>query len=343
MWLRLIFCCLLSLFCVIGAAQSPRPNDPLAWRLQLMRAEDTRQWNADAAQLLTHTDPRLRAQAALSAGRIGDERAVAPLVELLQHDKDANVRAMAAFALGEIDSVTGTDALINQASYQNHEPAEVRARAVEALGKIAAALPETGKERKAVLGAAILDALRFEAGRRSAPDSEVILSGLTAVLRAKAEGAGAVVSRFLRYSDPRIRADALNTMARLKAKDEPETVRELVAKDPDAVVRANAARVIGAAEDKEGRDYLLDRAVNDQDQRVRVAAIRSLSSVGDAHAAEVLLTQGSKSLAAFQAGKAKQTELPPEQNELLEIATTLGKIYAGKASAPAIKWLKEVR
>src|SRR5260370_34572183 len=155
---------------------------------------------------------------------------------------------MGGFGVGEIEAAGGADAVID-ALNDTKEPGEARARAVEALGKIAAALPEADKDRRRVYGAAILDTLRFEAGRRSRSDTLTILLGLTAVLRAKPERAGSAVVPFLGYSDPRIIAEALNTMARLRLKDKNGQVRPLL-RHSDPIVRANAARVIGAAEDK---------------------------------------------------------------------------------------------
>src|SRR5205823_11402041 len=132
------------------------------------------------------------------------------------------------------------------------EPPIVRARAVEALGKIGESMirnapAPNAKAPEWAEGAglsevrkAIVDALKFEAGRRSAPNRETILLGLTAVLRTKPENAGAVIVPFLYYSDPRIVADTLNTLGRLRLKDGSDQVRDLL-KNADPVVRANAA------------------------------------------------------------------------------------------------------
>jgi cyclophilin family peptidyl-prolyl cis-trans isomerase/HEAT repeat protein len=324
---RSVFLLLLAAvsFC---AAQTPVPLDV---RLRLLRAEDTRDFNDDLRALLRHTDAGVRAAAALSAGRIGDERAVAPLIELLQKDPDDAVRQMAAFALGETESPNAAAALIQTAS---DSKSAAQARAVEALGKIAAVLTDKDKELKATIGAAILEALHFEAARRSAPDQEVILAGLTAALRARPEGAGAVVAEFIAYSNPRLRADALNALARLRAKDKLPEVRELL-KDPDATVRANAARVLGGAEDKEALDALIKAATQDPDARVRVAAIRALGALKDVRAVQPLEDyEAAKVIDVIRRDKLappapKFYVIPSEQNEWLEIAVTLGNILAG--------------
>ena len=79
------------------------------------------------------------------------------------------------------------------------------------------------------------------------------------MLRAKPDNAGPIVAGFLHYPDPRIRADAANTLARLKLKDGNDQLRKLLTTDPDPIVRANAARVLGATEDKAAFEALLDR------------------------------------------------------------------------------------
>ena len=78
-------------------------------------------------------------------------------------------------------------------------------------------------------------------------DLGVELLGLTAVLRARPTGASKVVALYLSSVDPRVRADAANTLARLRAKDGTEQLRKLLVSDANAVVRANAARALGAA------------------------------------------------------------------------------------------------
>jgi cyclophilin family peptidyl-prolyl cis-trans isomerase/HEAT repeat protein len=313
------------------ALQNSNAGDPVSkiLLLQIVRAEDERRWDDDLLRLFSARNANVRTRAALAAGRIGNPDAVAELVRLLQRDDETEVRAMAAFALGEIESPLAADALAAVVRDKKNEL--VRARAVEALGKIAAALPKEQEARARELGAVILEALTFEARRRSAPDSLTILLGLTATLRAKPANAGPIVSEFLGYSDPRIRADAANTLARLKLNDGSEQLRKLLMNDPDPVVRANAARVLGATEDKAAFEALLDRALNDKDQRVRVSAIRSLTSLKDQRAVEGFSTWRRMTLA------------PSRDNETLEVATMLGRILQGSENKEALAWLTRVR
>src|SRR5438552_537913 len=299
--------------------------------LQIIRAEDQRRWDEKLKSLLSDKDPKVRTRAALAAGRIGDDGAVLPLIDLLKKDTDWGVQQMAAFALGEIESAKATDALIEATRIS-----DLRARAIEALGKIAAALPPTEEPRRQAIGQVILDALvieRKEAGMTAGGvrDSGVESFGLTAVLRARPSGAGKVVASYLSSPEPSVRADALNTLARLRLQDGNDQARRML-DHSNPIVRANAARVLGATEDKEAFDALLDRALHDDDLRVRVSAIRSLGSLKDKRAVEPLLTRGNSLIHL-------ERLVPSSRNELLEIATTLGRILPNTFNEGAVAFM----
>jgi len=306
--------------------------------VRILRAEDERRWDDSLKSLLSDKDAKVRKRAALAAGRIGDEHAVPTLVDLLKTDTDNDVRQMAAFAIGEVESFAGAEALY-RILVDTSVPRAISARALEAVGKIAAALPDSDKEHKQEIGKGILGVLNFEADPRVSMDRLTVLLGLTAALRAKPEGAGPVVVKFLKSGDPRIVAAALNTMARLRLKDNNEEVRALL-KHADPIVRANAARVIGVAEDKGAFDAVLDRALHDEDLRVRVSAIRALGALKDERAAEPLIAQGS---ALLTSAAASRLERPGELNEILEISTTLGLVLKNAKTEKALIWLKKVR
>jgi cyclophilin family peptidyl-prolyl cis-trans isomerase/HEAT repeat protein len=302
--------------------------------LQIVQAEDERRWDTELIGLLSNESPAVRRRAALAAGRIRDERAVPSLVSLLREDKDESVRAMAAFALGETESPTAGDALVLEATKRE---SPINARVVEAVGKIAAALPASDEARLRPLRGAILSALEFEATRRSAANTEIILFGLTAALRARPEGVGKVIAEFLTHGEPRIRQDAANALARLRAGDGNEELRKLLTSDSDPIVRANAARVLGATEDKAAFDGLLDRALKDTDLRVRVSAIRALAPLKDSRAANPLLTRAQNWTVPNL-----HTE-PGAANEALEIASTLGRLLEGSENVEALEWLRRAR
>lgn len=301
--------------------------------LQIVRAEDERRWDNDVRNLLSARSAVVRKRAALAAGRIGSEDSVVDLIKLLQHDDEMDVRAMAAFALGEVESASAAEALLEVLG-SSKEP-QVRARVVEALGKIAATLPKGQEARARQLGDGILDALKIELERRPSPDRLTALLGLTAALRAKASNGGPTIARFLSDSDPHIRADAANTLARLRLKDGIDQLRKLLVSDPDPVVRANAARILGGSDDKASLNALISLASNDKDARVRVSAIRSLASLKDPNASNPLLQRGRSLFSKFN----RESGQP---SELLEIAVSLGRLLAGTGDAAAYSWLREL-
>ena len=308
--------------CLVSLALSSASFAQKQTLLRIVKAEDERRWDADLRDLFSSSNALVRKRAALAAGRIGEEDAIGPLTNLLEKDADPGVRAMAAFALGEIESEAGANALLALLKNKN-DLVELRARAIEALGKIAAALPREKEARQRELGATILEALKSES------NTPVVLLGLTAVLRSRPADAGPTLAKFLTNPNARVRADAANALARLRLKDGTEQSRKLLASDLDPVVRANAARLLGIAEDKQSIDALLSRVADDKDLRVRVNAIRALASVKDPRAAEPLLARG-------------QSLRLAELNEILDIATTLGRLLAQKDDQAAIAWLRKL-
>src|SRR6185503_10402433 len=111
---------------------------------------------------------------------------------------------MAAFAIGEIESSGGVNSLLS-ALKSSTETDEVKARALEGLGKIAAALPPAQQARSKEIGAEVLGALKSEI-ERSTPSRQILLLGITAILRAKPAEAGPALALLLTNKDARIRA-----------------------------------------------------------------------------------------------------------------------------------------
>src|SRR6201989_1802379 len=200
-----------------SGAASARVSVPAETLLQLIEAEDERRWDsAEFGKLFGDANAAVRRRAALAAGRIGDEGAVGPLGSLLYGDRDERVRAMAAFALGEIEAESASAAL--QDALARSKSPETRARAIEALGKIAAGLPDSHADAKRRMGKATANALAAQS-RQPKQDRLLVLLGLTAILRAKPEGGAHMAALFLASKDARVRGDAANTLARLRAKE----------------------------------------------------------------------------------------------------------------------------
>jgi cyclophilin family peptidyl-prolyl cis-trans isomerase/HEAT repeat protein len=328
---------LFATFALLVAGICASAQVPMNVQVQILKAEDARRYDKTLEDLIKSPNLLIRHRAALAAGRIGDERAIPALVELLDKEAAVNTAAMAAFAIGEIESIDGADAIL-KALADTTAPNEVMARAVEAAGKIAAANPKDEKSKQ--LSAAILKTLEFENSKRSAPDLLVIRLGLTAALRARPESAAEIVRPFLAYTDPNIVADALNTLARLRAKNANRDARDLLSTNLNAIVRANAARVLGAAEDKDAVDVLIKAATSDTDQRVRVSAIRALGSLKETKSADQLLSRAEAILLDYNRSKGSKSERPSEKNELLELVAALGTILSNSNNERAVRFVK---
>lgn len=319
---------------------------PTTTLIKIVKAEDARRYDEVLESLINSPDLAVRDRAALAAGRIGDDRAIPALVELLETEAAIKTAAMAAFAIGEIESGNGADAIL-KALNDPATPNEVRARAVEAAGKIAAANAKDPKSKE--LGKAIISTLESEYAKAAKFDRETVLLGLTALLRVRPEGADVTAAHFLTNPDARVRADAGNTMTRIKAKNANRTLRKMLATDTDPIARANAARALGAAEDKDALELLLKAATTDTDSRVRVSAIRAIGSLKDEKAADRLLKYGEMLLQHMRTDPSVLPEtkvVKPfrnsvEKNELLEISVVIGRLMAQSHNPSAMKFLTD--
>jgi cyclophilin family peptidyl-prolyl cis-trans isomerase/HEAT repeat protein len=320
-------------FSLIVSAQKIQTNI----LVQVVKAEDERRFDKTLENLMKSANVKIRERAALAAGRIGDEKAIPALIALLENDRDAKIRTMATFALGEIESVKAADAILKILSDTKNSD-ELRARACEAAGKIAAA--NAKDEKSKALGEAILDNLEFENNRGARQNKDVILLGLTAVLRARPEEGDFVAAKFLTNLDARIRTDAANTLTRLRSKNANDALRVMLLSDDEPAARANAARALGAAEDTGALNILLEAALEDEDSRVRVSAIRVVGSLKDKQAADKLSVRGDKLLDDYKKSKFAN---PTEKNELLEIATTLGRLLPNSDDKKAVAFLDNLR
>jgi cyclophilin family peptidyl-prolyl cis-trans isomerase/HEAT repeat protein len=345
---------LIILFAVFAVLSPAVPAQvPIATQIRILKAEDERRYNEKLEDLLKSDDAQTRIRAALAAGRIGDEKAIPALASMLETDASPAARAMAAFALGETESMLASDAVL-KALLDKNTPGAVLARVIEAAGKIVGANAAKGRSKMVDnLGDGILDTLKKQEDLRDKQIREVVLAGLTAALRAHARAAvpgltkeeieaidtGGVVARFLTNRDARVRADAANTISRARYKKASERLRSMLRTETDPVARANAARALGSAEDKAAFDLLLAAAAGDNDSRVRVSAIRSLGALKDDKAAGRLLERGAVLLAK---SKGPRFSNPSEKNELLEIATVLGRILPKTNDEKALKFLNDL-
>ena len=317
---------------------------PTATLIKIVKAEDARAYDKSLEDLIKTSNPAVQTRAALAAGRIGDDKAVTVLVDLLEKAQSEPVRAMAAFALGEIESVKAADAILKVLN-DSKTPGAVRARAIEAAGKIAAANPKAAESKS--LSEAILHSLDAQNRRGVKQDRDIVILGLTAAGRAsgydakrrRPDDTDFLTAEFLKSPDARIRADAANTLARLRATYADAALRKMLASDADPIARANAARALGSAADIKAFDLLIKAASEDVDSRVRVSAILSLGSLKNPKAADKLLERGEKLLADYKKSKFAH---PAEKNELIQIATVLGRLLPDAGNERAVIFLDEL-
>jgi len=316
---------------------------PVNTAVQIVKAEDARRYDKTLKDLMQDKNAAVRARAALAAGRIGEETAVDDL-SLLLSDSSVNVAASAAFGLGEIESIKGADAILKLLN-DPKTPAQVRARAIESAGKIAAA--NTKDDKSKLLNEAVLKTLDDENRRGVKQDRTTVLLGLNAAGRSSSsdpkrkrpDDTDFVTAEFLKSKDARTRSDAANTLARLRSSHANTLVKTILLTDTNADARANAARVIGSTQDRKAFDALIKSAADDPDSRVRVSTIRSLGSLKDPKAADKLLDRGEKLLVDYKKSKFAQ---PIEKNELVEIANALGRVLPDIENERAVKFLDEL-
>lgn len=333
----------LTVLLLLVPALTSLAQSPVNTFIQIVKAEDARRYDKTLQDLLKDKTPAVRARAALAAGRIGEEKAVDDLALLLS-DSSINVAASAAFGIGEIESIKGADAILKLLNDPKTH-AKVRARAVEAAGKIAAA--NIKDEKSKLLNEAVLKTLDDENRRGVKQDRTTVLLGLNAAGRSasndpkrkRPDDTDFITAEFLKSKDARTRSDAANTLARLRASQANTALRTILSADADAIARANAARVLGSTQDRKAYDALTKSAADDPDPRVRVSAIRSLASLKDPKAADKLLDRGERLLIDYKASKFAQ---PIEKNELVEIAVALGRLLPDIENERAVKFLDEL-
>lgn len=236
--------------------------------------------NGELEKLLQHPRAAVRERAALALGRIGDRRSTQALVASLKSDQNERVRLMSAFALGEIEDNQAIEALMLTLD-NSTERLEVRARAVEALGKITsqASIESSVSER---VSQRILKGLPTTETRLAGDEELMALLSISALMRLRSPTAIDPLARQLKSDAANVRAQAANALLRLRRPTGSTfpALLEAVADESD-VVRANVARALGATSDRKAFEPLTQMLL-DSNERVRVSAVRGLAALGDA-------------------------------------------------------------
>jgi cyclophilin family peptidyl-prolyl cis-trans isomerase/HEAT repeat protein len=358
--LALVCLCLAALVCAPANAQSKRVGavSPSAVYARIIQLEDERNLNGDELLgLLKHRSAVVRERAALAIGRIGDKRGTDALIALLEHDDVDSVRAMTAFALGEVEDAQAISTLMAVVEREN-ESMTVRARAAEALGKIASVQANTdalGKNAVERINQSLIAQLLNPNAALSR--DQKLLSSLTiaALMRLRNPSSVEPLVQQLKSKDAEVRAQVANALARLRQpiasaipaliealqdQEEETAIAKLKAAlddshgDASADARANAARALGVSKDALAVEPLL-KALQDKIEHVQVNAVRALAAIGDRRAVEPLIE-----LAKLSDPKATlHRRRPPSFNLMLECVVALGTLKDERA----LPFLRELR
>ena len=302
---------------------------------KIIQYEDERTANNELVEMLQPPHGGVRRRAILALARIGYPSALGFLVDVLNGDKnpenrDVEFRSLAAFALGEIESHHAASYLLQHLDPTTESSVIVRARCAEALGKIVSnKLSAASLSNYGIRG--ITDALvkLLPAAAEPLPTEDVkMLTSLTltALLRIRQPSTVEAITAQLRSTDPDIRWQAANALARIRegiAQAVPALLPLLEDKNP--LVRAHAARALGIAKAKDAVERLI-KMLADSDARVVANVIVALGAIGDARAVDALLPMGNTQMAAYRSFDRDKSGTPTEQNLLLLIATALGNI-----------------
>lgn len=306
---------------------------------RIIQHEDERSVTNDLVDMLLPPHGGARKRAILALGRIGYATALAALIDVLSADKnpenrDPETRALAAFSLGQIQNQHAVSALLERLDPNIEASPVVRARACEALGKIA-----SNRFAAAALGSYGVKGITEAIVAKLPPVDEVVSEdskfigsmALGALLRIREPSTVGAISAQLRSPDANLRWQAANALARIRegiAVAVPLLLPLLTDEEP--LVRAHAARALGVAKATQASDPLT-RLLADKDERVAASAITALGAIGDARAVEPLVKMGNTLLAGYRSVDRQKAGIPAEQNLLLLIATALGNIKDDRA------------
>lgn len=314
---------------------------------KIIQHEDERTVTNDLLEMLLPPHGGARRRAILALSRIGYPSGLAALLDILTNDKspenrDFEIRALTAFALGQIQNQHAVSALLERLEPANERSARVRARAIEALGKIASnkvAAEALGKYGIDGITEAIVRLLPATAGPVSNDSKLVGSMALTALLRTKQPSTVAAIAAQLRSPDADLRWQAANALARIREGISVAVPSLLpLLDDKESLVRAHAARTLGVAKATQAVEPVV-KLLADKDDRVVANAINALGAIGDAKAVDPLLASGNALLAGYRSFDRDKLGVPTQQNLLLLIATAVGNIKDDRA----LPFLKSLR
>ncbi|HKS23604.1 MAG TPA: HEAT repeat domain-containing protein [Thermoanaerobaculia bacterium] len=214
---------------------------------RVLMLEDRREYDAALVDTwLHHENPLHRQRAAMMLARIGPANAHAPIVAALAPltaDADPNVRATAAFALGQIADLASAPALL---TFVADKDGDVAGEAVEALSKLAPKLPF---------------ATYAEALKDARPG--VHARAVRFLFRFRSDEASEAAARELESPSTEIRREAAYALGR-RAYAPARAKLELLLTDPDTLTRSYVVRALGGIASPESLPGLMNALVDSQ-------------------------------------------------------------------------------
>ena len=316
------FVCNAAILAALLAGGAPRlaaqQDEALVGQLaRLLAISDARRYDEAVLRgALASDNPGVRRQAALAAGRIGDNRAIDVLRPVL-NDSNPAVAASAAFALGLLRDSLAIEPLLTALRSVVPDSQGLREQeAVSAIARIGG--PAAARGLRQLLSG-------VSPGR---PPSLVVTQALLEAWRLGREAPIAQVLAFADASDLGARSNAAYTLARLRPPAALPALLRLI-NDQDTEIRATAARGLVASLADSGRmtraavTARLRPLLGDASNHVRINALRALGSY-----------RGDSSLVPAVAALVGDPTIPVA----VQAETTLG-VLGGRAAVEALRGL----
>ena len=208
---------------------------------------------------LESNDRQARSIAVRMLGEIGDARAIAHLVKMIESE-DAGERREVAAALSRIDDPGSADLLAGMA---DHPDPETRAAAIRGLGRSAGHQNHTEIIIKA----------------SSDEDERVRQVALELLPNVMGETSTTALITALKTETPRVRATAVQSLAKIDSPLSIEALQQAL-NDDDPWTRYFAVRGIGIRGDRSSADALNSIIENDPAEHVRIAAREVMIELG---------------------------------------------------------------
>ncbi|UCF41564.1 MAG: HEAT repeat domain-containing protein [Gemmatimonadota bacterium] len=220
--------------------------------------------------MLQMEDASMREHAAEALGRLGDRRAVEPLMDAVLHDRNPSVREHAATALGMLADPRASEVLAQAAQADPNE--RVRAHAASAASRLG--------DRAAV--PSLIDAVLND-------EDPVVREHAATALGELGDPAARdpLIAATLDDSNARVREHAAVALGQVGGERACDVLLGVVHGGDVEEVRAHAAYALGLTGDTRALEPLL-AALQDPSARMRAHAAQGLGELGDPAALEAL-------------------------------------------------------